>query len=181
MLFRSQMINQAITDYANAQQYPLMQLGVMSNMLRGLPMQAATTNQYVAAPNPVTQGIGLAGAGASIYNALKAKGGIIKEKKMASGGIASYNIGGDIKHDLYQMDPSEISEYIKTSSSPAAKKIAEEVLRDKVGRAGGGIIAFANGTEDTVGADARAAFGNSLLSGYEEKVADESKIGRAHV
>ena len=42
-------------------------------------------------------------------------------------------------------------------------------------RAGGGIIAFANGTEDTVGADARAAFGNSLLSGYEEKVADESR------
>ena len=69
---QQQMINQAITDYANAQQYPLMQLGVMSNMLRGLPMQAATTNQYVAAPNPVTQGIGLAGAGASIYNALKA-------------------------------------------------------------------------------------------------------------
>jgi hypothetical protein len=59
-----QKINQAIQDFANAQQYPLMQLGVMSNMLRGLPMQSQTTNQYVASPNSITQGIGLAGAGA---------------------------------------------------------------------------------------------------------------------
>jgi hypothetical protein len=145
---QQQMINQAITDYANQQQYPLMQLGVMSNMLRGLPMQAATTNQYVAAPNPVTQGIGLAGAGASIYNALKKEGGVIKEKKMAAGGIASYDIGGSVRHDLYAMDPSEIQEYIKTSASPTAKKIAEDVLRDKTGRAGGGIIAFANPTDE---------------------------------
>jgi hypothetical protein len=156
---QQQMINQAISDYANAQQYPLMQLGVMSNMLRGLPMQAATTNQYVAAPNPVTQGIGLAGAGASIYNALgggkpagQKEGGIVG---MAKGGIAGYNVGGNIKSDLYQMDPSEISEYIKTSSSPAAKKMAEEVLRDKVGRAGGGIIAFGGGSNSTVGDDVR--------------------------
>ena len=59
-----QKINQAIQDYANAQQYPLMQLGTMSNMLRGLPMQSQTTNQYVAAPNQLTQGIGMVGAGA---------------------------------------------------------------------------------------------------------------------
>ena len=142
---QQQMINQSISDYANAQQYPLMQLGVMSNMLRGLPMQAATTNQYVAAPNPVTQGIGLAGAGASIYNALKKEGGVIKENKMASGGIASYDVGGSVKHDLYEMEPDEIQNYIKTSASPMAKKMAEEILRDKTGKAGGGIIAFADG------------------------------------
>ena len=34
-----QKLNQAMQDYANAQQYPLMQLGTMSNMIRGLPMQ----------------------------------------------------------------------------------------------------------------------------------------------
>ncbi len=61
-----QKINQAMQDYANAQQYPLMQLGTMSNMLRGLPMQASTTNQYQAAPNQLSQAIGAAGAGARI-------------------------------------------------------------------------------------------------------------------
>jgi hypothetical protein len=66
-----QKINQAMQDYANAQQYPLMQLGTMSNMLRGLPMQASTTNQYQAAPNQLTQAIGTIGSGASIYNAFK--------------------------------------------------------------------------------------------------------------
>jgi hypothetical protein len=74
-----QKINQAMQDWANTQQYPLMQLGVMSNMLRGLPMQASTTNQYQAAPNALTQGIGAAGAGASLYNALRgASGGLTK-------------------------------------------------------------------------------------------------------
>jgi hypothetical protein len=145
---QQQIINQSMQDYANAQQYPLMQLGVMSNMLRGLPMQASTTNQYVAAPNQVTQGIGLAGAGASIANALKKEGGVIKEKKMASGGIAGYNIGGSIKHDLYDMEPEEIQDYIKESASPKAKQIAQEVLRDKTGKAGGGIIAFADSTPE---------------------------------
>lgn len=34
-----QKLNQAQQDYANTQQYPMMQLGTLSNMLRGLPMQ----------------------------------------------------------------------------------------------------------------------------------------------
>ena len=147
---QQQMINQAITDYANQQQYPLMQLGVMSNMLRGLPMQAATTNQYVAAPNPVTQGIGLAGAGASIYNALKKEGGVIKEKKMAAGGIASYR-GGDLidetENDLYDMPVENLQKELK-SPSPTIRRMAERIMREKTGKAGGGIIAFANPTEE---------------------------------
>jgi hypothetical protein len=64
-----QKLNQAMQDYANAQQYPLMQLGTMSNMIRGLPMQAQSTQQYQAQPNMLTQGIGALGAGASLYNA----------------------------------------------------------------------------------------------------------------
>jgi hypothetical protein len=123
-----------------------MQLGVMSNMLRGLPMQSSTTNQYVAAPNQITQGIGLAGAGASIMNAMKKEGGVIKE--MASGGITGYNVGGGIRSKLYDMDANDIQAYIKESASPAAKEIAEEVLRDKTGKAGGGIIAFADSTAE---------------------------------
>lgn len=53
-----QKINQAIQDYATAQQYPMMQLGMMSNMLRGLPMQATTTQSYQAQPGIGQQALG---------------------------------------------------------------------------------------------------------------------------
>ena len=145
-----QKINQAMTDYANAQQYPLMQLGTMSNMLRGLPMQAQTTNQYAAAPNQMTQAIGTAGSAASLYNALKAKGGVIEEKKMASGGITSvpsYDVGGEVYADLMKMGPEELQEQIKSSSSEKVKEMAKSLLKQKQ-MAGGGIVAFAKG--DTV-------------------------------
>jgi hypothetical protein len=146
-----QKINQAIQDYSNAQQYPLMQLGTMSNMLRGLPMQAQTTQQYVSAPNPVTQAIGAAGAGASLYNAFKAKGGIIKE--YAKGGIMSYDVGGEVESDLQNMDNASLEKQLKESTSPSVKRMAQRILRERQmerspGMAGGGIIAFAQPTED---------------------------------
>jgi soluble cytochrome b562 len=144
-----QKISQSIQDFANQQQYPLMQLGTMSNMLRGLPMQSSNTNQYVAAPNALTQGIGLAGAGASIYNALKKEGGVIKEKKMASGGIMSiprYDVGGSVRAKLEMMPLEKLQSY--KSESPAIQEMVEEILRDKTGKAGGGIIAFANPNEE---------------------------------
>jgi hypothetical protein len=59
-------INQAIQDYATQQQYPYMQLGMMSNMLRGLPLQSTTTQMYQAQP-PIAQqaaGLGLGALGA---------------------------------------------------------------------------------------------------------------------
>lgn len=143
-----QKINQAIQDFANAQQYPLMQLGTMSNMLRGLPMQAQTTNQYVAAPNPLTQGIGMAGAGASIYNALKAEGGVIKE--MAEGGIASvprYDVGGEVYSDLTDMSVDQLRNVIRESSSQRIKEMAKGILAEKAAQRmyGGGIVAFQRG------------------------------------
>ena len=57
------MINQAIQNYATAQQYPMMQLGNMSNLLHGLPMQSSTTQSYQAQPGLASQ-IGSLGAGA---------------------------------------------------------------------------------------------------------------------
>jgi len=148
---QQQALNQAIQDYSNAQQYPLMQLGTMSNMLRGLPMQAQTTQQYAAAPNPITQAIGAAGAGASLYNAFKAKGGVIKE--YAKGGILSYDVGGEIESDLSNMDESGLQRQLKESSSPSVKRMAQRILRERQlekqpqrpSYAGGGIIAFAEG------------------------------------
>jgi len=77
-------INQQIQNYATQQQYPMMQLANMSNLLRGLPMQSTTVQGYQAAPNPLTQlgGLGLTTAG--IAGKLgAAKGGQVKEKQPA--------------------------------------------------------------------------------------------------
>ncbi len=60
-------INQAIQDYATQQQYPFMQLGMMNALLRGLPLQQTTTQQYQAQPGFAQQamGLGLGAAGLS--------------------------------------------------------------------------------------------------------------------
>jgi hypothetical protein len=79
-------INQGVQNYATAQQYPFLQLGMLNSMLRGLPMQQSSTQMYQAAPSQLSQlaGLGTAGLGAAaIYNASKADGGVIK---MAPGG-----------------------------------------------------------------------------------------------
>jgi hypothetical protein len=61
-----QKINQSIQDYATAQQYPYMQLGIMNAMLRGLPLQSSTTSMYQAQPSTGQQlmGYGLGALGA---------------------------------------------------------------------------------------------------------------------
>ena len=166
-------INQAMQDYANAQQYPLMQLGTMSNMLRGLPMQASTTNQYQAAPNQVSQAIGAIGSGASIYNAMKpggAAGGLPSEFKYSKGGgIMSYDMGGEVEAQLENMDEKGLQTQARESSSPSIRRMAQRILRERQmgeqpkgtgpmgvqyqasatpGMRNGGIIAFAKG--DTV-------------------------------
>lgn len=141
---QQQIINQAIQDYANAQQYPLTQLGTMSNMLRGLPLQSSTTQQYVAQPNMTTQAIGTLGAGASLYNAMKAKGGIIDAKKYAGGGVVD-----SVESKLYDMDEESLQKEMK-SPSPSIQKMARRILMEKKveGKAGGGIIAFADSTDE---------------------------------
>ena len=82
-------INQQIQDFATAQQYPMLQLANMNALTRGLPMQAATTQVYQAAPSMASQlaGLGTAAYGLSQLGAstAKAKGGQIKEKKRPAG------------------------------------------------------------------------------------------------
>jgi hypothetical protein len=150
---QQQIINQAMQDYSNTQQYPLMQLGTMSNMLRGLPMQAATTNMYQAAPNAITQGIGAVGAYGALSNAFgsptgKKEGGVIKA---AQGGIMSYDVGGEIESTLSKMDVDELKKYAKESNSPTIKQMAARLIQEKMpvpGMARGGILAFAKSTEE---------------------------------
>lgn len=67
-------INQAIQDYATAQQFPMQQLASMMALIRGTPIQTTSTQSYQAAPSPISQlsGLGTAGiAGLGLYNAMK--------------------------------------------------------------------------------------------------------------
>ena len=151
---QQQVINQAIQNYSNAQQYPLMQLGMMSNMLHGLPMQSTTTNQYQAAPNALLQGVGVAGAGASIYNALnptsKKEGGITKAvPRHYAGVLASLD---DELENIGAIDPSALAKYAKQTKSPELRRLIQEkagipLAPTNMGGAapGGGIVALAEG------------------------------------
>jgi hypothetical protein len=67
--YQQNIINQAIQDYATQQQYPLMQLSNMSNLLRGLPMQSSTTQQYQAQPSGAQQALGLGLGALGAYKA----------------------------------------------------------------------------------------------------------------
>jgi len=153
--YQQQIINQAMQDYSNAQQYPMMQLGTMSNMLRGLPMQATTTNMYQAAPNAISQGIGAVGAYGALNNAFGAPTGgaggarPYKEGGAIRGGIMSYDVGGEIESTLSKMGVDDLKKYAKESSSPSVKQMAARLIQEKsmpVPRmARGGILAFAKG------------------------------------
>jgi hypothetical protein len=162
-------IDQAIQDYAIQQQYPMMQLGFMSNMLRGLPMQAQTTQLYQAQPSSLQQTAGLIGAGASLLGAGsgRAEGGVIK---MAEGGIAGYKYGGAIPEPKLEsmadnLSIAQLQERIKDPAlTPGERQVFQEALAAKqqiaarssgiaaaggdmfntMGYAGGGILAFAD-------------------------------------
>ena len=135
-------INQAIQDYATQQQYPLMQLGFMSNMLRGLPMQATTTQTYQAQPSTLNQGLGvLAGAAGARQAGLFAEGGTIKG--LASGGVAGYANKGmvqanpdsgvvrGIRQKLMMMDAEELSRVAQTSPSEEIRAMAIQILQEQ--------------------------------------------------
>jgi hypothetical protein len=165
-------INQAVQNYAIQQQYPLMQLGFMSNMLRGLPLQSQTTQLYQAQPTTTQQAIGLLGAGASLFG--KAGGGAIKEYR--EGGIASaapgYKYGTLISEPKLEAMADDLTvEQLQArlrdpALTPGERQIFQEALAEKMqqekarvsgiamaggpafesqGMAGGGIVAFSDG------------------------------------
>lgn len=92
---QQQIINQAIQNYATAQQYPMLQLGMLNSMLRGLPMQSTTTSIYQAQPTATQQAIGLGGTAAALGAAFgKKEGGIIGMRK--GGKVPGYKYGAVI-------------------------------------------------------------------------------------
>jgi len=140
--------NQAIQNYANAQQYPMMQLGMMSNMLRGLPMQGMTTQQYQAQPSMTNQMVGLTGALANAAPTKPVKaGGIIEAER--------FDVGGAIKADISKMPSDKLQSMMGSTPSPIVKGDikAELALRAQGAAqdfAKGGILSFKAGSKKAI-------------------------------
>jgi hypothetical protein len=135
--YQQGIINQQIQDYATAQQYPLMQLGFMSNMLRGLPMQATTTQSYMPTPSLSTQAISGLGTAAGAYKAFGFKeGGSVKG--LAAGGMGDRTGAAQqsesaqgIKAQLMAMPADQVAQVAQTSPSETVRAMANEVLMEK--------------------------------------------------
>ena len=146
---QQQAINQAILNYQNAQQYPYMQLGFMSDLLRGTPTGNTTQTQYQAQPGMASQMGGLLATGAGAYAALHADGGVIEDRGYAKGGIVGYKLGGSIEESMRSklegLDRPHLQGIIQKNVSPVQTGLAKEVLATKLAR--GGIVAFAEGDD----------------------------------
>ena len=164
------LINQAIQNYGNQQQYGTTQATNIMNLLRATPTTSQQTT-YQAAPSPISQlgGLGATALGAyGAYGGFKAKGGVIKEKKMAKGGIAKYDVGGSVESSLSEMPSDKLAEIARSSESPFIREKASEILAERnagtavskqlgsagitgagsssmANMAGGGIVAFVDG------------------------------------
>lgn len=165
-------VNQQIQNYAMAQEYPRQSLSFMNAMLRGLPMQATTTQGYSAAPSMAAQLGSLASIGYGASRMGKAGGQV---RSMAEGGIAS--ISRKVLNNPEKYSPSTIKQGIASGSvNPVIGNIAMAENADFARRAasgidnlpvsdqmfsaaGGGIVAFAgeNGSdvEDIVSRETR--------------------------
>lgn len=73
---QQRIIDQAVSDYALAQEMPFQRLAGYSGLLRGYATPTTQTSQYQAGPAPASQ---LAGLGAIAYGLGKKEGGEIKE------------------------------------------------------------------------------------------------------
>ena len=134
--------NQGISNYATAQQYPMMQLGFMSNMLRGLPRQSTTTQSYQATPSTYQQGVGGIGvlAGAKQAGLFK-EGGTVKG--LAGGGTVAFADTGavqanpdsgatrGIQAQLASMDIEQLKQIAVTSPSEQVREMANELIAQK--------------------------------------------------
>jgi hypothetical protein len=146
---QQQAIDQSILNYQNAQQYPYMQLGFMSNLIRGTPTSNTTETKYQAQPSTMQQIGGALGTAGSLYGAAtakKAEGGSIKDNSYAQGGIVGYfgggSVEGSMRGKLEDMTPQQLQEVIATSPSNEVRSMAKEILAQE-SYARGGIVAFA--------------------------------------
>ena len=184
-------INQQIQNYATAQQYPMTQLSNMSSLLRGLPMQATTTQSYQAAPSSVSTLAGLGTAGLGAYKmATAAQGGSTKDiVKMASGGIASGVPAQKLDSMLGRLDDKQLankSDPRMNDPQTAQAALSQQAFRSQmrpagIGQnynfqaAGGGIVAFAEG--DVVKDD--SSIKSLLMQEYQTPIEEQMAKNRA--
>jgi hypothetical protein len=140
-----QKINQAIQDFATQQQYPYMQLGMLNSLLRGLPMQSMSTQQYQASPSYLTQGLGALGTAAGAYKAFGGAGGgtVDSVKGFKQGGpikgIAAFSTGDVVNSVRAKLEAiadqpngaQELAKIAQTSSSQEVREMAQAVLMEK--------------------------------------------------
>jgi len=82
-------INAGMSNYQQAQQYPMTQLQQLKSLTIGLPIQDVTTTQQQAQPSGISQLAGLGTAGVA---------GLALANKVAAGGlIKSYKTGGHVQ------------------------------------------------------------------------------------
>ena len=177
-------LNQVIQDYATSQQYPFMQLGMLSNMIRGQPMQAVTTQSYQAQPNYLQQGIGALGMVNSMQGSKK-EGGIIK---MASGGIASGLNDYELRGMSKRLGDDQLGKKVNDpNTDPDTKDIlgGEMARRSQtrkaagVGMASGGILAFAKGSEEAIDDEVAAAPADGRFIDVTSKKEDKKETKKA--
>ncbi len=155
-------INQAIQNYANTQNYPMQQAYNLEGLYTGAPT-AQTQTQYLAPPSAVNTAANAA-VGTYAASKLVAKGGLMKTKEYAAGGQVAFDVGGAVESDLYNMDDTHLMQEAKSSPSMEIRKDAMRILSERqmekqamnrgVGAApaaqgmqmaGGGIVAFTEG------------------------------------
>jgi len=74
----------------SAKQLPYQQLSYLASIMNSQPTSGSTTSIY-SNPSPISiaAGLGTAAIGASKLASSSKKGGLLKEKRMATGGLAA--------------------------------------------------------------------------------------------
>ena len=151
------LLNQAIQNYGNQQNYGTTQATNIMNLLRSTPT-TQTQTVYQAPPSTISQIGGLGATALGAYGAsggfkTNAAGGEIKEKKMASGGIASGVPAEKLPSMLEKLSDQQLAQKANLQTNDpqtAADAISQQSFRANAragtpGFAPGGIVAFADG------------------------------------
>ena len=164
-----QRINQAIQNYALEQQYPQLQLSTMSSLLRGLPLQQATTQQYQAAPSAISQIGGLGTAALGAYKLFGAKEG---------GVVPSYKAGGEIK-EMASGGISDISRKILMNPDKYSKQTIERGQKNGLVDDYIGIAMLGKKVKDAEKAKQRQAAAEAGQQGLDQTIVDQIRAKAA--
>jgi hypothetical protein len=79
--YQQQQLTQNYNDFLNQQNFPFQQIGQMSNVLRGMPLNQQTQAVYQQAPSLASQAAGFGTAAIGAANLFKAEGGMIRQPR----------------------------------------------------------------------------------------------------